>query len=189
MGALDEEIDAAARSVTSVLITAREAAVRKDIARAVHTRSERRGPLVSLNCAGVPQTLLEWELFGSISGSNTTGDQRGWFEVADGGTIFIDEIGDINPSIQERLMQFLELRAVQDAGSDEGARPLDVRVITGSRPRLFKHVQRGRFREDLYYRLNVVHLEVPSLREYREDVTAVVTMPPVRSRREVDAQA
>jgi DNA-binding NtrC family response regulator len=170
---VEEEIHYAARSDAKVLITGESGAGKEIVARLIHERSARvRGPLVTINCAGFPDSLLETELFGHVKGSFTDAyrDKRGWLEVANGGTIFMDEVGEMSLRMQALLLRFLETGEVQRVGSERRLSPLDVRVITATHRRLIDRIADKTFREDLYYRLNVVHIEVPALRERRDDV-------------------
>jgi transcriptional regulator with PAS, ATPase and Fis domain len=171
--AVEEEIDHAARSNAKVLITGESGTGKEIVARLIHARSSRtRGPLVTINCAGFPDTLLESELFGHVKGSFTDAhrDKRGWLEAAHGGTIFMDEVGEMSLRMQALLLRFLETGEIQRVGSDKGLPPLDVRVITATHRRLIDHIADKTFREDLYYRLNVIHVQVPALRDRREDI-------------------
>ena len=171
--AVEEEIHHAARSDAKVLITGESGVGKEIVARLIHEYGSRgSGPLVTINCAGFPDSLLETELFGHVKGSFTDAhrDKRGWLEQAHGGTIFMDEVGEMSLRMQALLLRFLENGEIQRVGSDGKLPPLDVRVITATHRRLVEHIANKTFREDLYYRLNVVHIEVPPLRERREDV-------------------
>src|SRR6187401_23254 len=170
---IEEEIEHASRCDAKVLITGESGVGKEVVARLIHERSGRsRGPLVTINCAGFPDSLLESELFGHVKGSFTDAhrDKRGWLESAHGGTIFMDEVGEMSLRMQSLLLRFLETGEIQRVGSDRRLPPLDVRVITATHRRLLDRVADKTFREDLYYRLNVVHIEVPALRERPEDV-------------------
>ena len=170
---VEEEIQHAARSDAKVLITGESGVGKEIVARLIHDRSRRnRTPLVTINCAGFPDSLLESELFGHVKGSFTDAhrDKRGWLEAAHGGTVFMDEVGEMSLRMQALLLRFLETGEIQRVGSDRPLPPLDVRVITATHRRLIDRIADKTFREDLYYRLNVVHIEVPPLRERREDV-------------------
>ena len=176
--AVEEEIHHAARSDAKVLITGESGVGKEIVARLIHERSARsRMPLVTINCAGFPDTLLESELFGHMKGSFTDAhrDKRGWLEAAHGGTIFMDEVGEMSLRMQALLLRFLETGEIQRVGSDRKMPSLDVRVITATHRRLMNHIADKTFREDLYYRLNVVHIEVPPLRERREDIFVLLT--------------
>jgi transcriptional regulator with PAS, ATPase and Fis domain len=128
--------------------------------------------MVTINCAGFPDSLLETELFGHVKGSFTDAhrDKRGYLEAAHGGTIFMDEAAEMSLRMQALLLRFLETGEIQRVGSDRTLPPVDVRVITATHRRLVDGIASKTFREDLYYRLNVVHIEVPPLRDRREDV-------------------
>ena len=173
---VEDEIAHAARSSAKVLITGESGVGKEIVARLIHERSVRsRGSLVTINCAGFPDSLLESELFGHVKGSFTDAhrDKRGWFEAAHGGTIFMDEIGEMSLRMQALLLRFLETGEIQRVGSDRILQSVDVRVICATHRRLLQHIADKTFREDLYYRLNVVHIEVPPLRERREDVAVL----------------
>ena len=168
-----EDVHCAARSDAKVLITGESGVGKEVVARLVHQGSARAGgPLVTINCAGVPDSLLESELFGHVKGSFTDAyrDKRGWLEGANGGTIFMDEVGEMSLRMQAMLLRFLETGEIQRVGSDRRLPPVDVRVITATNRRLVDAMADKTFREDLYYRLNVVHIEIPPLRERRDDV-------------------
>ncbi len=161
-----------ADSRATVLITGESGTGKGELARAIHLASGRaKKPFVSLHCAALTESLLESELFGHEKGAFTGADKRraGRFELADQGTLFLDEIGDISPSTQLKLLHVLQERTFERVG---GNQPLavDVRVIAATNRRLTDDVNAGRFREDLYYRLNVVHIEMPPLRARGEDV-------------------
>ncbi len=171
--ALDADITAAARSLAKVLITGESGAGKEITARLIHERSPRRHmPLVTINCAGVPDTLLESELFGHMRGSFTGAyrDKPGLLESANGGTVFLDEIGEMSLRMQALLLRFLETGEIQRIGDEREGVRVNVRVICATNRLLPARISRGEFREDLYYRLNVVHLRVPSLRERPDDV-------------------
>ena len=171
--AVEEEMDHAARSDAKVLITGESGVGKEIVARLIHERGRRgRAPLVTINCAGFPDSLLESELFGHVKGSFTDAhrDKRGWLESAHGGAIFMDEVGEMSLRMQALLLRFLETGEIQRVGSDRRLPPVDVRVIAATHRRLIQHIAEKTFREDLYYRLNVIHIEVPPLRERREDV-------------------
>ena len=163
---------AAAKNV-KVIITG-ESGVGKDVlARFVHANSARADkPFVALNCAGLAETLLESELFGHVKGSFTGAyrDKVGCFEQAHQGTVFLDEIGDMGSRMQGLLLRFLETGEIRRVGSDSPPIQVDVRIISATNHDLHELVRQGKFREDLYYRIHVMHLEVPPLRERVEDI-------------------
>jgi len=175
--ALQQELEEAARSDAKVLITG-ESGVGKEIAgQMIHHRSPRRhGPMVTINCAGMPDSLLESELFGHVRGSFTDAyrDKRGWLEQADGGTIFMDEVGEMSLRMQALLLRFLETGEIQRIGSDRACTRVDVRVVAATNRRLLDRIAANEFREDLYYRLDVIHIVVPPLRDRRDDVPSLV---------------
>jgi len=174
---VEEEIDHAARCDAKVLITGESGVGKEIVARLIHDNGARsRGPLITINCAGFPDSLLESELFGHVKGSFTDAhrDKRGWLEAANAGTIFMDEVGEMSLRMQALLLRFLETGEIQRVGSDRKLPPVDVRVITATHRRLVEHIADKTFREDLYYRLNVVHIEVPPLRDRREDVVVLL---------------
>ncbi|ENP9367017.1 sigma-54-dependent response regulator transcription factor ZraR [Escherichia albertii] len=166
------EIALVAPSEATVLIHGDSGTGKELVARAIHASSAcREKPLVALNCAALNESLLESELFGHEKGAFTGADKRreGRFVEADGGTLFLDEIGDISPMMQVRLLRAIQEREVQRVGSNQTI-PVDVRLIAATHRDLAEEVNAGRFRQDLYYRLNVVAIEVPSLRQRREDI-------------------
>ncbi len=172
-----EDIAHAARSSAKVLITGESGVGKEIVARLVHDQSARSlRSLVTVNCAGFPDSLLESELFGHVKGSFTSAyrDKRGWLESANGGTIFLDEVGEMSLRMQALLLRFVESGEIQRVGSDGNLPALDVRVITATHRKLLHQIGIGAFREDLYYRLNVIHIAVPALRERREDVPVLI---------------
>jgi two-component system, NtrC family, response regulator AtoC len=174
---LKQEIERIARSDAKVLITGESGVGKELVATAVHTQSPRGPrPFVAVNCAGLPETLLESELFGHVKGSFTGAyrDKPGKLELADEGTIFLDEIGEMTMRMQGLLLRFMETGELQKVGSDHTGGRVDVRVIAATNRNLRDMVGQGAFREDLFYRLNVIHLTVPPLRERREDIPELV---------------
>lgn len=166
------EIALVAPSEATVLIHGDSGTGKELVAVAIHASSARsEKPLVTLNCAALNESLLESELFGHEKGAFTGADKRreGRFVEADGGTLFLDEIGDISPMMQVRLLRAIQEREVQRVGSNQTI-SVDVRLIAATHRDLAAEVNAGRFRRDLYYRLNVVAIEVPSLRQRREDI-------------------
>jgi transcriptional regulator with PAS, ATPase and Fis domain len=175
--ALDEEIAAAARSDAKVLITGESGAGKEVAARQIHDLGARRAQgLLALNCAGVPDALLESELFGHVRGSFTGAyrDKAGLLELANGGTVFLDEIGEMSLRMQALLLRFLETGEVQRVGSDRPAGRLNVRVLCATNRDISARIATGEFREDLFYRINVMRVHVPPLRERREDLPQFV---------------
>ncbi|HEY5939133.1 MAG TPA: sigma-54 dependent transcriptional regulator [Kofleriaceae bacterium] len=170
-----EVVDQVAPSKATVLITGESGTGKELVANAIHQRSPRaNGPFVKLHCAALAESLLESELFGHEKGSFTgaAGRKDGRFQIADGGTLFLDEIGEISQSIQVKLLRFLQEHEFERVGGTQTIR-VDVRVIAATNRNLPEEVAKGRFREDLYYRLNVVGLEMPALRERRTDIPAL----------------
>jgi DNA-binding NtrC family response regulator len=173
MREIEEEILCASRSSAKILITGESGVGKEVVARLIHQQSERaHSALVTINCAGVPDTLLESELFGHMRGAFTDAyrDKRGWLDQAHGGTIFMDEVGEMSLRMQALLLRFLESGEIQRVGSDRVNSKVDVRVIAATNRDLMSRIADKSFREDLYYRLNVIHLAIPPLRERREDI-------------------
>ncbi len=166
-----------AASRATVLITGESGTGKGELARAIHALSPRaKQPFVSLHCAAVPETLLESEMFGHEKGSFTGADKRriGRFEQAQSGTLFLDEIGEISPLVQTKLLRVLQERAFERVGGSDTI-AVDVRVIAATNRDLPTEVREGRFREDLFYRLNVVHLDMPPLRLRGSDVIVLAS--------------
>lgn len=167
-----ETVERVADTRTTVLITGESGTGKELIARMLHERSSRADkPFIALSCAAIPETLLEVELFGAVKGAYTgaDADRVGKFEAADGGTLFLDEIGDIPSLIQVKLLRVLQEREIERLGSNTPI-PIDVRLVTATNRDLEAAVESGAFRSDLYYRLQVVHIHLPPLRERREDI-------------------
>ena len=164
-----------APSRTSVLITGESGTGKELVARMIHARSDRaEKPFVAINCAALPETLLESELFGIERGVATGVEARsGRFETANGGTLFLDEIGDMPLPLQAKLLRVLQEREIERVGGRKRI-PIDVRVLAATNARLPERIARGEFREDLYYRLRVVEIALPPLRERREDIPKLV---------------
>ncbi len=159
MDRLREEIELSATSEVKVLLSGHRDAGKDLVARAIHRRGPRSSkPFVHINCADLAEAVLETELFGSAT---AVGSARGAFELADQGTIFVDEISELSDRLQGRLFQFLETGVIQKAGTADPPVPANVRVIAGTSCNLRERVAHGRFREELFYRLNVVHIPVP----------------------------
>ncbi|TLM68470.1 MAG: response regulator [Deltaproteobacteria bacterium] len=161
---------------TTVLVTGESGTGKELVAEALHCRSVRRnGPLIKVNCAALPENLLESELFGHVKGAFTGAvrDKAGRFQLAHRGTIFLDEIGDISPALQVRLLRVLQNKEIERVGGSQPV-PVDVRIVAATNCSLQEKVQRGEFREDLYYRLRVVEIPLPPLRERREDIPLLV---------------
>jgi transcriptional regulator with GAF, ATPase, and Fis domain len=174
---LRQEIERVGRTEAKVLITGESGTGKEVVAKALAARGPRANrPFVPVNCAGLTETLLESELFGHVKGSFTGAfrDRQGKLELADRGTIFLDEIGETTLRMQGVLLRFLELGEIQKVGSDRGTTRVDVRVIAATNRNLREIVALGQFREDLYYRLNVIQIEMPPLRERKTDIPLLV---------------
>jgi two-component system response regulator AtoC len=167
-----EVIKIVAKSNATVLITGESGTGKELVARAIHSQSHRRGkPFVAVSCAALPESLLESELFGHEKGSFTGAyaQKKGRFEFASGGTLFLDEVGEMSANIQVHLLRVLEEKEFTRVGGNQPIK-VDVRVVSATNKDLKKAVASGEFREDLYYRLNVVTIELPPLRERKEDI-------------------
>jgi two-component system response regulator AtoC len=170
-----ELIEKVAPTRSAVLITGETGTGKELVARAIHERSPRQAQLfVPLNCAAIPAELLESELFGHVRGafSGAHADREGKFGVADGGTLFLDEVGDMEPRLQAKLLRALEDGVIEPLGSNRRL-PIDVRVVSSTNRDLESAIRDGRFRDDLFYRLNVFRIHLPPLRERREDIPAL----------------
>ncbi len=165
-----------AQTKSTVLITGETGTGKELVARAIHNRSAQRDmPLIKVNCAAIPETLLESELFGHVRGAFTGAatSKKGKFALADGGSIFLDEIGTMSQALQAKLLRVLQEREFEPLGS-ERTEKIDVRVIAATNRDLRQMVAEGKFQEDLFYRLNVIPIELPPLRERRDDIPALV---------------
>ncbi|MCQ2596863.1 MAG: sigma-54 dependent transcriptional regulator [Treponema sp.] len=172
-----EKVTRVAGSKATVLVTGESGVGKEGIAEAIHKLSPRADkPLVKVHCAALSENLLESELFGHEEGAFTGADrmQKGRFELAHGGTIFLDEIGEISQSVQVKLLRVIQNRQFERVGGEKTI-DVDVRIIAATNKNLEEEVKAGRFREDLYYRLNVVAVEVPPLRERKEDIPLLIS--------------
>ena len=177
MRTIFDKISKTAPTTGRVLITGENGTGKELVARAIHEHSKRAaGPFIKLNCAAIPSELIESELFGHEKGAFTGAvtQRRGKFELADGGTLFLDEVGDMNPSAQAKVLRVLQEGELERVGGAETIK-VDVRVIAATNKNLAAEIAAGRFREDLYYRLAVVPMELPPLRTRREDIPALVS--------------
>ncbi|HYD52931.1 MAG TPA: sigma-54 dependent transcriptional regulator [Gemmatimonadaceae bacterium] len=173
---LIDKIEKVSKTPARVLVTGENGTGKELVARAIHRNSQRAaGPFIEVNCAAIPTELIESELFGHMKGSFTgaVSDRAGKFELANGGTLFLDEIGDMSLTAQAKVLRVLQDGVVTRIG---GAKPVqvDVRVLAATNKQLEAEIAAGRFREDLYYRLNVVPIHIPPLRERREDIPLLV---------------
>jgi two-component system nitrogen regulation response regulator NtrX len=171
-----EEVEMAAKSNSRVLILGESGSGKELIAHILHEKSARaKKPFIEMNCAAIPQELIESELLGHEKGSFTGAFERknGKFELADEGTLFLDEVGDMSLSTQAKVLRVLETQEFQRVGGNRNIK-VDVRIITATNKDLFEEVKKGNFREDLLFRLNVIPIVIPSLREKKEDIPALV---------------
>lgn len=172
---LKERIKSIAALDATVMITGESGTGKEVVANMIHSNSQRADmPFVKINCAAIPETLLESEFFGYEKGSFTGADQNGRagiFEMADGGTLFLDEIGELPLPLQSKLLRVLQEKEVRRLGSSEGAVSVDVRLIAATNKKLKEEMENGNFRSDLYYRLFVVPIEIPPLRSRKEDIS------------------
>jgi len=174
---IQTDIDCAARTDAKVLVTGETGVGKEVVARLIHQRSSRSsGPLVTLNCAGLPDSLIESELFGHVRGSFTGAyrDKPGLLEMAPNGTVFLDEVGEMSTRMQVVLLRFLESGEIQRIGADRAHTRVNVRLITATNRNLQAQIEAGLFREDLYFRLNVIRLSIPPLRERVGDIPLLI---------------
>jgi two-component system nitrogen regulation response regulator NtrX len=172
MAQLREQVAMAAPTNGRVLIYGENGTGKELVARSIHALSRRRGgPFVEVNCAAIPEELIESELFGHLKGAFTgaTSDRRGKFEAADGGTLFLDEIGDMSLKTQAKVLRALQEQVVEPVGGTASVK-VDVRVLAATNKELTSEIRAARFREDLYFRLNVIPIFVPPLRDRAEDI-------------------
>ena len=172
IGSLIEEVKKVSDSRSNVLLLGETGTGKELFARSIHYSSSRRDePFIPINCSAIPENLLESEFFGHLKGAFTgaVSNKRGLFEEADKGTVFLDEIGDLNLPLQSKLLRVIDDREIRPIGSLQ-SRKIDIRFVAATNRDLSKALKEGRFREDLYYRINVITLKLPSLRERREDV-------------------
>ncbi len=190
MQAVYRKVEKIAPTDISVLITGETGTGKELIAREIHTRSPRAGkPFVTINCGAIPENLLESELFGHVKGAFTgaIANKQGKFQAADGGTLFLDEVGEMPLELQVKLLRAIQERVVVRVG-DTRSESVDIRILTATNRDLEKEIAAGRFREDLYYRLNVVNLQLPPLRARGEDVIVIARYLLSRYTREFDAK-
>ncbi|WP_353235981.1 sigma-54 dependent transcriptional regulator [Diaphorobacter ruginosibacter] len=175
MSHMKQRIAKVARSMAPVLVRGESGTGKELVARALHSSSQRaEGPLIAVNCGAIPENLLEAEFFGARKGSYTgaNADREGFFQAARGGTLFLDEIGDLPLPMQSKLLRAIQERSVRPLGATQEEN-VDVRIVSATHKDLAAEVAAGRFRQDLYYRLNVIELTIPPLRERREDLPAL----------------
>jgi DNA-binding NtrC family response regulator len=177
IGHIKDMIEKVAATDARVLITGPNGTGKELVAHWIHEKSDRaKGALIEVNCAAIPSELIESELFGHVKGAFTSAnkDRAGKFEAANGGTIFLDEIGDMSLSAQAKVLRALQESKVQRVGSDRDIK-VDVRVVAATNKDLKKEIEEGRFREDLYHRLAVILIKVPALNERREDIPMLIS--------------
>ncbi|RNC84921.1 MAG: sigma-54-dependent Fis family transcriptional regulator [Winogradskyella sp.] len=177
IGRIKDMIDKVAPTDARVLVTGPNGTGKELVAHWLHQKSERsKGPMIEVNCAAIPSELIESELFGHVKGAFTSAakDRAGKFEAANGGTIFLDEIGDMSLSAQAKVLRALQESRIQRVGSDKDIK-VDVRVVAATNKNLKKEIEDGKFREDLYHRLAVILIEVPALNDRREDIPLLVS--------------
>jgi two-component system response regulator PilR (NtrC family) len=168
-------IEQVAKTKTNILVTGESGTGKELIAKAIHQKSERSlQPFMVINCGGIPETLMESELFGHKKGSFTgaTNDKKGLFEIAHKGTVFLDEIGELSTNIQVKLLRAVQEKVFKPVGSNQDI-SVDIRIIAATNKSLEKEIINGNFREDLFYRLNVIEIKVPPLRERKADLRAL----------------
>jgi transcriptional regulator with PAS, ATPase and Fis domain len=185
------DLDRIVESELPVLITGESGTGKELVARAIHKNGGRvKRPFVSENCAAIPETLLESELFGHAKGAFTGAHRakKGLFEAADGGTLFLDEIGDMSPAMQKKLLRVLQEGEVRPVGSDKVIK-VDVRLLAASHRDLSAHVEEGTFREDLFYRIHVLNVELPALRDRVDDIPLLAEHLLARAAREAGREA
>jgi DNA-binding NtrC family response regulator len=173
---IKEIIEKVAQTDARVLITGPNGTGKELVAHWLHQKSERsKGPMIEVNCAAIPSELIESELFGHVKGAFTSAakDRAGKFEAANGGTIFLDEIGDMSLSAQAKVLRALQENKIQRVGSDKDIK-VDVRIVAATNKNLKEEIDEGRFREDLYHRLAVILIKVPSLNDRREDIPLLI---------------
>lgn len=173
---IQDMIEKVATSDARVLITGPNGAGKELVAHSIHAQSDRsKGPMIEVNCAAIPSELIESELFGHVKGSFTGAikDKQGKFELADNGTIFLDEIGDMSLVAQAKVLRALQESKVSPVGSDKEIK-VDVRILAATNKNMQEEIAAGKFREDLYHRLSVIEIYVPSLDERKEDIAALV---------------
>lgn len=177
IGRIKDMIDKVAPTDARVLITGPNGTGKELVAHWLHQKSDRnKGPMIEVNCAAIPSELIESELFGHVKGAFTSAakDRAGKFEAANGGTIFLDEIGDMSLSAQAKVLRALQESRIQRVGSDKDIK-VNVRVVAATNKNLKKEIEDGKFREDLYHRLAVILIEVPALNDRRDDIPLLIS--------------